>query len=58
MIKTENYYDTDYFNLYQKKIGEFGGKANVFKFKDHILKTDSILHLWSFEFVTNKSYRI
>jgi hypothetical protein len=33
MIKTENYYDTDYFNLYQKKIGEFGGKANVFKFK-------------------------
>jgi len=43
MIKTENYYDTDYFNLYQKKIGEFGGKANVFKFKDHILKTDSIL---------------
>ena len=43
MIKIENYYDTDHFNLYQKKIGEFGGKANVFKFKDHILKTDSVL---------------
>jgi len=42
-MKTENYYDTDYFNLYQKKIGEFGGKANLFKFKDHILKTDNVL---------------
>ena len=33
----------DYFNLYQKKIDEFGGKANLFKFKDHILKNDSVL---------------
>ena len=43
MMKTENYYDRDYFNLYQKKIGEFGGKANIFKFKDHILSTDNVL---------------
>lgn len=35
-MKTENYYNEDYFNDYQKKIGEFGGKANLFKFKEHI----------------------
>ena len=43
MIKTENYYHTDHFNLYQKKIVEFGEKVNVFKFKDHILKTEIVL---------------
>ena len=43
MNKTENYYNNEYFNSYQKKIGEFGGKANLFKFKEHINKTDSVL---------------
>lgn len=42
-MKTENYYNEDYFNDYQKKIGQFGGKANLFKFKDDIKKTDNVL---------------
>ena len=42
-MKTENYYNEDYFNDYQKKIGRFGGKANLFKFKEHIKKTDNVL---------------
>lgn len=43
MNKTENYYNKEYFSLYQKKIGEFGGKANLFKFKKEINKTDAVL---------------
>ena len=42
-MKTENYYNEDYFNDYQKKIGEFGGKANLFKFEEHIKNTDNVL---------------
>jgi 2-polyprenyl-3-methyl-5-hydroxy-6-metoxy-1,4-benzoquinol methylase len=42
-MKTENYYNEVYFNDYQKKIGQFGGKANLFKFKDDIKKTDNVL---------------
>ena len=42
-MKTENYYNENYFNDYQKKIGQFGGKANLFKFKDEIKKTDYVL---------------
>jgi len=43
MNNIENYYDENYFNLYQKKIGEFGGKANLFKFKKYISKKDNVL---------------
>jgi SAM-dependent methyltransferase len=42
-MKTENYYNEDYFNDYQKKIVRFGGKANLFKFREHIKKTDNVL---------------
>lgn len=41
--KIENYYQEDYFENYQKKIGEFGGKANLFKFKKYIKLTDTVL---------------
>ena len=39
----EDYYNEKYFNDYQKKIGEFGGIANTFKFKKYIKASDSIL---------------
>lgn len=41
--KIENYYQEDYFENYQKKIGEFGGKANLFKFKKYIKSSDTVL---------------
>ena len=41
--KIENYYQEDYFENYQKKIGEFGGKANLFKFKKYIKLSDTVL---------------
>lgn len=37
------YYDTEYFNNFQKDIGEFGGKANLFKFEEFISKDDVVL---------------
>lgn len=36
------YYDKEYFN-YQKKIGEFGGKANLFKFINFISPDETVL---------------
>lgn len=39
---TNKVYDENYFN-WQKEIGEFGGKANLFKFSDYIDVTDDIL---------------
>lgn len=39
----KDYYNAKYFNDYQKKIGEFGGLANKFKFEKYIKKEDSIL---------------
>jgi len=36
-----NYYGEKYF-LWQKKMGEFGGKVETFKFKKHINKTDVV----------------
>lgn len=39
----KKYYDEKYFNDYQKKIGEFGGIANLFKFKKFIRPSDAIL---------------
>lgn len=39
----EDYYNSKYFNQYQKKIGEFGGIANSFKFKKYINDENSIL---------------
>lgn len=41
--KIENYYQQEYFENYQKKIGEFGGKANLFKFKSYINSSDTVL---------------
>lgn len=35
-------YDANYFE-WQKTVGEFGGKANLFKFSDYICVTDNIL---------------
>lgn len=35
-------YDKKYFD-WQKTIGEFGGKANLFKFEDNIKNTDTVL---------------
>lgn len=36
------YYDEAYF-AWQKRIGEFGGKANLFKFQPYIQPTDTVL---------------
>ena len=38
----EEYYDKEYFE-YQKKMGEFGGKANQFLFREYIGKNDDVL---------------
>jgi len=38
-----DYYQKEYFENYQKKIGVFGGKANLFKFKKYIKKTAPVL---------------
>ena len=40
------YYDKKYFN-YQKNIGMFGGKANLFKFKEFILPTHTVIDFGS-----------
>jgi len=37
-----NHYDSKYFK-YQKIIGEFGGKANIFKFEKYIKNTDNVV---------------
>ncbi|GAA0559768.1 class I SAM-dependent methyltransferase [Chitinophaga japonensis] len=39
----ENHYQASYFNDYQRKIGEFGGIANKFKFAPHIKPGDVVL---------------
>ena len=41
--KSVSNYDIEYFDRYQKKIGELGGVLNKFKFQKHILKSDSVL---------------
>lgn len=38
----DQYYDSDYYE-FQRKIGEFGGKANLFKFFDQVKQDDDIL---------------
>jgi len=40
--KPSTFYDEAYY-AWQKTIGEFGGKANLFKFKDFIKDTDKVL---------------
>jgi SAM-dependent methyltransferase len=40
------YYGENYFN-WQKHIGAFGGMANLFKFRDHIRPTDTVVDLGS-----------
>lgn len=42
-VKIESHYQEEYFNDYQKEIGEFGGIANKFKFEKHIKKEDVLL---------------
>ena len=42
-MKAKNYYGNEYFNNYQREIGEFGGKANIFKFKKYISSNHSVL---------------
>lgn len=37
------HYREDYFNHYQKELGEFGGRANKFMFEKHIAPTDVVL---------------
>lgn len=41
MGSSEAHYDSEYFE-WQRKIGEFGGKANLFKFSDYIRMNDNI----------------
>ena len=42
--QVENYYDEKYFHSYQKEIGEFGGMANLFKFKiNQLFRTEHLL---------------
>jgi SAM-dependent methyltransferase len=41
--KIENHYEADYFENYQRKFGEFGGRANVFMYKKYILESDTVL---------------
>lgn len=43
MNKPEMHYESEYFLKYQKPIGEFGGKANLFKFAKHINPNDTVL---------------
>lgn len=43
MSKVSEYYNEAYFEKYQKKIGEFGGLANKFKFQDEIKESDTVL---------------
>lgn len=38
-----DHYNSEYFEKYQKEIGEFGGKANLFKFEKHIKPSDTVL---------------
>jgi SAM-dependent methyltransferase len=38
-----SHYGEDYFNHYQKEMGEFGGRANKFMFEKHILPGDVVL---------------
>ena len=41
-MDTLKYYDKKYFD-WQKSVGEFGGKANLFKFEEYISETSDIL---------------
>ena len=41
--KVVSHYDEEYFNNFQREIGEFGGKANLFLFEKHVLPSDTVL---------------
>ena len=41
-MTSNTFYNRNYFE-YQKEIGEFGGRANLFKFEKHITITDKVL---------------
>jgi 2-polyprenyl-3-methyl-5-hydroxy-6-metoxy-1,4-benzoquinol methylase len=43
MANVADYYNETYFEGFQKKIGEFGGIANKFKFQDEIKEGDAVL---------------
>ena len=42
MKQTSGHYHEEYFN-WQREVGKFGGRANLFKFKNHIKVTDRVL---------------
>ena len=42
MEQISEQYKAEYFN-WQREVGKFGGKANLFKFRDHIKATDRVL---------------
>mgnify|MGYP006167272167 CR=1 FL=1 len=42
-MSSEKYYNDKYFNNYQKQIGLFGGKANLFKFEKYISDDNTVL---------------
>lgn len=46
MTGAVRHYDEKYF-AWQRTVGEFGGKANLFKFEEHIRKTDDVLDFGS-----------
>jgi SAM-dependent methyltransferase len=43
MNKAEKHYDIDYYENHQKKIGEFGGTANLYRFEKYITKNDAVM---------------
>lgn len=43
MKNAEKHYDDHYFNFHQRRIGEFGAKANMFKFKEYVHPDDTVM---------------
>ena len=41
--KVVNHYQDDYFNKYQRDLGEFGGRANAFMFDQYITPADEVV---------------
>ena len=41
--KVVSHYQDDYFNKYQRDLGEFGGRANAFMFDQYITPADEVV---------------